>query len=109
MSKRQRDWANRAKAELFQRMGNCCWKCGATSELEFDHPNGRDWSIRRTEFSWRVSRYRQEWNSGVGQILCKTCNSNRPGYILYPPPPGVRAPFRVEPSLSVHGAGEVPF
>lgn len=107
MSKRQRSWANRAKADLFQRMGNVCWKCGCVENLQFDHPMGRDWSVRKTEFSWRVSRYRQEWARGEGQLLCETDNGNRPTYTRYAPPPGVIVPSLDEPVAVTHGASEL--
>lgn len=51
--------------------------CGATSELTFDHINGRDWDIRRVHATKRMRIYTEEAAAGLLQLLCLSCNSSR--------------------------------
>jgi 5-methylcytosine-specific restriction endonuclease McrA len=74
MGLRQRAWANRAKAKLIAELGGECVMCGTTEDLEIDHLYKREWSIRNTEFSWRISKYRKEAALGLLQLLCGDCN-----------------------------------
>ncbi len=74
MARRQREWANRAKAKLIAELGGKCVMCDGVENLEIDHKYRRSWSIRGTEFSWRISKYRQEAKLGLVQLLCEQCN-----------------------------------
>lgn len=106
MSLRQRIWANKAKARLVQEMGAICWCCGSGEPLEIDHIDGRKWSIRKTEFSHRICRYRREWKEGKVQLLCPACNKAKIHGTRYEAPEGV------EPTMvarSEHGEEMVPF
>lgn len=90
MAKRQREWANRAKARLCLALGNLCWACGSPGPLEIDHIHGRDWKPRKVEFSHRISIYRREWAEGKIRLLCSQCNcTNQFLHVELPPPPGV--------------------
>lgn len=77
MSRRQRDWANRAKAKLIADLGGKCVMCETTENLEIDHIYRREWSICGTEFSWRISKYRKEAKAKLLQLLCGSCNKFR--------------------------------
>lgn len=51
--------------------------CGATSELTFDHINGRNWDIRRVHATKRMRIYTEEAAAGLLQLLCLSCNSSK--------------------------------
>lgn len=76
MAKRQVEWAHRVKTRLIESLGGECWACGARVDLEIDHPNGRDWSVRRAGLTWRVSKYQREAKEGLVRVLCRECNSS---------------------------------
>lgn len=78
MAKRQREWAKRRRNDLVMLLGGVCVECGATTKLEIDHVNGRDYDIRRLCPSARVSRYWREYREGIPlTVRCKECNTRR--------------------------------
>ncbi len=86
MGARQKEWARRKRAELVARLGGKCAVCGSEFDLEIDHPAGRDWSMRRTEFSARISRLCREADEGLLRLLCQYHNARiRPRQNQYPP------------------------
>ena len=62
------------RAELHEALGGCCAECQSTSQLEIDHPWGRDWNIRKLSLYNRWLRYRREHQQGLVRLLCKDCN-----------------------------------
>jgi hypothetical protein len=102
MSCRQVNYANRRKAELIAAMGGRCWGCGATHDLQIDHPNGRDWKPREKSFCHRIIIYWREWLRHEVRLLCATCNEDRryngvelpfPGAMLEAEPADPSVPF----------------
>lgn len=79
-------WKERARAvvrrrELVKKLGDKCVDCGSTGSkkypLEIDHPNGRDYDVRKMDPSWRVATYLREYREGVKlEVRCKRCNAN---------------------------------
>jgi hypothetical protein len=77
MGREDRQRAKRRRAELIERLGGKCKDCGSTRNLEVDHPDGRNYDIRRMGSSWRTSQYLKEEREGVRlECRCKSCNSN---------------------------------
>lgn len=82
MAKRDRERAKVRRLALIQRLGGKCVDClttgGGNNPLEVDHVNGRDYSIRRMDQSWRVSVYEKEERTGVELACrCRRCNGRK--------------------------------
>ena len=77
MGVRQREWAARVRTQLIEQLGGECVLCGRTWGLEFDHINGRDWSLTAVSSDHRICIYRREAKMGLLQILCRPCNSSK--------------------------------
>lgn len=65
---------DRIRSELHTALGGCCAECGSTSQLEIDHPAGRDWTPRKVSSYGRWLRYRREHAAGLVRLLCHDCN-----------------------------------
>jgi hypothetical protein len=66
--------AQESRSRLLERLGGECAKCGATENLELDHPFGREW-VARDKNRWvRMKLYWQDYESGNLRILCERCN-----------------------------------
>ncbi|MGH9391936.1 MAG: hypothetical protein ACRD1Z_20225 [Vicinamibacteria bacterium] len=81
MARRDRERAYFRRLELIERLGGKCVDCGtkgtAKNPLEVDHPNGRDYDVRKMDASWRVAQYEKEERAGVPlAVRCKKCNAN---------------------------------
>ena len=75
------EWTNGKRAELIKAMGGRCLNCGnrTPADLEFHHPFGRpynpsDWSRWR-----RIIQYRRDWENGLLELRCITCNRGHDG------------------------------
>lgn len=79
MARRQNRWAAKVRVALIEEMGGKCVDCGETDtkELEFEHPQGRDWEPRKKSYSARMSIYRREWKAGLIVLCCADCNKKR--------------------------------
>jgi 5-methylcytosine-specific restriction endonuclease McrA len=64
---------------LRQRLGGKCQKCGRKEELEFHHPNGRNWEPRRCNLRQRMRRYWADYRRGNLALWCSPCNSQDGG------------------------------
>lgn len=75
MSKRNKEWAKRARAALLDLLGGKCAYCGATEQLTFDciEHQGHDHHARSTDQRMNFYR-RQHYERGNIQILCLSCN-----------------------------------
>lgn len=77
---RIRAWFRRR--ELVKLLGGKCVDCGTTKDhkknpLEIDHPNGRDYDLRKMDQTWRVAVYFREYRNGVKlEVRCRRCNAN---------------------------------
>src|SRR5947209_2351671 len=67
----------RGRQELIDQLGGKCADCGATEDLEFDHPSGRTWEARKTSRWQRLALYRREAKDGKIELRCKDCNKRR--------------------------------
>ena len=78
------------RADLVARMGGRCVYCGAIANLEFHHPYGRTWDLRRVNRLQRLKRYEQDWRAGSNWqggpcalmllvLACRSCNGQRNG------------------------------
>ncbi len=63
------------RQQLLALLGGKCVRCGTTSFLEFDHPNGRAYHPRRLSHLQRMRRYRRDAKKGLLRLLCKSHNS----------------------------------
>lgn len=68
-----------ARRRLIEQMGGRCARCGADEDesgyaMEFHHPNGRDWSVRKTNRWVRIALYRRDWLAGNLELNCRPCN-----------------------------------
>jgi hypothetical protein len=74
--------AKELRSTLIRWLGGKCEQCGATTYLEVDHVEGRDWVARDLDSASRALRYMQEFFAGVKlRCLCKFCNG---GHLNYP-------------------------
>lgn len=73
---RQTLYARRIKAELIERLGGKCelCPCADPDALEFDHIDGRDWTVNRLSYSARLAKYQREAEDGLLRLLCGPCN-----------------------------------
>lgn len=81
MGRRERERAWHRRRALVARLGGRCADCGTTGSkknpLEVDHPNGRDYDVRKMDPSWRVAQYEKEEREGVKlEARCRRCNAN---------------------------------
>lgn len=77
MARKDRVRAYFRRLELIEKLGGKCVECGTKDALEIDHPNGRDYDLRRMDPSWRVSVYWQEHRAGIVlEVRCKRHNAN---------------------------------
>jgi hypothetical protein len=63
-------------------LGGKC-PCGATEQLEFHHPHGRDWEPRKKNLLQRMRLYWRDYLRGELSLLCSPCNSKDGGYRGY--------------------------
>ena len=79
MSKRQNEWAKRARLALIRELGGQCVYCGTReeSELQIDHRKPIDWPHEHYSSSWRISLYRREAKAGLIQVACSWCNKSK--------------------------------
>ncbi len=66
------DLRDKLRAELGGKCSN--EKCGATMNLEFHHPHGRDWEPRKQNLLQRMRLYWRDHESGRLALLCSPCN-----------------------------------
>jgi 5-methylcytosine-specific restriction endonuclease McrA len=69
--------AKEIKAELIEKLGGKCMKCGGEEALEFDHLFQRTWICRSINIYRRYLRYKKEAAEGSLQLLCSTCNKQK--------------------------------
>lgn len=74
---RQREWANRKRAELIEELGGCCVDCGGTRRLEFDHIKPRTWVANKISRWARMTRYIREAAEGKIELRCRRCNNKK--------------------------------
>jgi 5-methylcytosine-specific restriction endonuclease McrA len=74
-SRRRRREAVQKRAELIQKLGGKCVECGSTEFLEIDHIHGKAYEASKLGSSDRIRRYMKEYEQGLLQVLCKSCNS----------------------------------
>lgn len=84
-------WAKAKRKELFRVMGGRCAECKTRKDLQFDHPNGRDYDPARLSRWSRMTRYIRDWKAGNLRPLCGPCNRRDGGGRRYSP---YRATFR---------------
>lgn len=82
MALRQREWARKAKEELFAKLGKVCKQCGRTRpskrcRLEFDCIHAMGHRHHRIEWSARISFYRAQYQQNNLQVLCTFCNAKK--------------------------------
>jgi hypothetical protein len=65
---------DRIREQLHSELGGECSECRSTTQLEIDHPWGRDWVPRQVSSYQRWLRYRREHQQGLVRLLCKECN-----------------------------------
>ncbi len=66
--------ARRRRRILIEALGGCCANCGTTEDLELHHTEPRTWRAR-DHASWhRQVKYEEDWEKGILQVLCGTCN-----------------------------------
>lgn len=80
------------KTFLFYELGDECDECGDDSDLQIDHPWGRDWTPREVSSYERWLRYAREHQQGLIRLLCRDCNNrirpvkNKEGKPMLRPP-----------------------
>ena len=63
---RQTAYARNKRDKLIELMGGKCVLCGSEAELEFDHPDGREYEARKLSYAQRCERGR--WGSARRSI-----------------------------------------
>lgn len=71
---------NAARYNLVQEMGARCAvdEC-PNQDLEFDHPEGRDWDPGKISKYQRLKKYREDWLAGKLRLLCQSHNGRDGG------------------------------
>ena len=77
MSKRQKDWARRARAALIAKLGAKCANCGTTKNLTFDCIKPQGHRHHTLDTATRMCFYRAQHAQGNLQVLCKNCNDTK--------------------------------
>lgn len=77
MSKRNKEWARKARKNLQGELGGECAWCGSVDELTFDCINPRGDSHHRKDTSARMCFYRAQFAEKNLQILCAHCNTKK--------------------------------
>ena len=78
-------YAWRLRQALFNRLGRQCAICKKSEEevapepLEFDHPLGRDYLLRRLNRWQRAIQYGRDLQQGNLRVLCASCNRGGSG------------------------------
>ena len=65
----------RQRQFMMQALGNKCDDCGTDEWLEFDHWNGRNWSMRAKSQWARTRILMEEFQKGLLRLLCRSCNA----------------------------------
>jgi len=69
----------KSRARLLADMGGRCTHRGCTerreAQLEFHHPNGRDWDPAAHNRWVRIAQYRRDWDAGQLVVLCRRHNT----------------------------------
>lgn len=70
------------RAQLRRELGGLCAVCGATDDLEFHHPKGRDWQPRKKSLLQRMRLYWRDHKVHPLTLLCSGCNTKigSPGF-----------------------------
>lgn len=77
------NWATIKRLELIEKLGGKCELCFKKTNLEFDHPNGRDWRPEKKSRWMRMIIYAREAAAGLIRLLCKGCNKKTGGGFRY--------------------------
>lgn len=79
MSKRQKLWARRARAQIITDLGGCCVNCGEVGNLTLDclRPKGK--AHHKLDTSSRIGFYRREMSKDNLRVLCRSCNASKSG------------------------------
>jgi len=75
MARRQKEWAQRKRAQLMLSLGGHCCACGSTESLCFDCIEPKGDAHHRGPADARVMFYTKQMRSGNIAILCHDCNS----------------------------------
>jgi 5-methylcytosine-specific restriction endonuclease McrA len=78
-ARQHKNYAARREA-LVERMGGLCRECGTCFDLEFDHPNGRDWIANKLGRMQRLREYEKDLAAGNLILLCRSCNARKAAY-----------------------------
>jgi len=77
MAKRQKVWAQKARAALRETLGGVCASCPQRDGLEFDCIEPRGDAHHRMDTSARVCFYRKQHREGNLQMLCPRCHAKK--------------------------------
>ena len=79
MSKRQKNWARRAREAIIHDLGGCCDNCGDVTNLTLDCLRPKGSMHHRLDTSARIGFYRAQMKQDNLRILCRTCNASKAG------------------------------
>jgi 5-methylcytosine-specific restriction endonuclease McrA len=80
VSRRQKEWAQKARVDLLLKLGNRCAVCGIPAwgaDLEFDCIIRQGDEHHRKDTSARMSFYRAQHRAGNVQSLCPDCHKEK--------------------------------
>ena len=77
MSRRAKEWAVKARAELMDKHGNECAWCGENCGLQFDCIIPQGDAHHRFSTDKRMTFYRRQDAAGNLQVLCADCNTTK--------------------------------
>jgi len=70
------DIINKQRAALIELMGGTCISCGSSEDLEFHHPNGKNWRSKDLSQFQRMRKYEEDASNGELELLCDACHNN---------------------------------
>ena len=71
MARRHKEWAQRARVRLIEKLGGKCSECQTEADLDFDCKEAKGDRHHRMDASARMCFYHKQHKEGNLQLLCR--------------------------------------